>query len=252
MTVSVGPCEAWDAVSTCEDLIAGTASDILEHAGMAATEVLWALSGRQFGTCTVTLLPCRSDCQPLSPQYSSFYDPYWYSRYLWYTPPCYNSCMGACSCSSQSQFTLPRPVSSIISITADGSVVPTGSYEVRNYRTVVRTDDEIWPACNDGTWEVEVTFGVEVPHMGLIAAGELKCELIKALKQSKECRLPQRVQSVVRQGVTLAFVDPQTFLDKGRVGLYLCDLFISAFNPSGLKQASRIYNPDVPAAQYRT
>lgn len=245
--ISVGPCTTWDVVLLCG--IDGVDATTTGRAAQAATEILWALSGRQFGECEVKFLPCRSECPPVGGP--SFWDPYWYSDRITYIPPCVNACFGSCGCNSQSQFTLPRPISSITLIEIDGSPVPTGSYEIQNKQTVVRTDGGLWPACNDGSWAVTAKFGNEVPQLGLIAGGELTCEFIKLLRNVQGCKLPQRVQNVTRQGVSMASLDPQDFLDKGRVGLYLSDLFIATFNPYGLKQPSRIYNPDVPTATRR-
>lgn len=249
MTIDSGPCSTWDVVLPCE--ISGVDAVTTGNAARAATEILWALSGRQFGECEVEFWPCRQECAPMPVGYSGYYDSDWSTQRIWYTPPCANSCAGACTCTNESRFTLPRPIASIVSITIEGSVVPTGSYEIHGAQTVVRTDGLLWPACNDGSWSVVARFGKAVPTLGLLAGGELTCEFIKMFRNVKECRLPQRVQNVTRQGVTMAFLDPLTFLEKGRVGLYLADLFISAFNPYGLKQPSRIRNPDMPAAVRR-
>lgn len=244
--ITAGPCESWEPIVCC-DL---TASDavITGYAAQAATEVLWALSGRRFGTCSVTLLPCPRGCEPPSAWYWG--DSHWPQPALvgglWYNLPCNGSCPGSCTCNTESAFEVPRPISSIVSITVDGVVVPTGSYRVANYRTVVRTDGVPWPSCNDGTWTATVRYGEEVPTLGLLAAGELTCEFVKACENVSTCKLPSRVQTLTRQGVTMAFLDPQEFLKDGLTGLYLPDLFISSVNPNKLQSPSQVYSPDLP------
>jgi len=227
---------------------------------MAATEVLWMLSGRQYGTCEVTLRPCREDCAPVNVfGVSNYYASHWAYPYIWYTTGCAGGCMGMCSCNTVHRFTLPQPISSIVEIIVDGEVVPTGSYRVDNYRYVVRTDGEAWPRCNDlsinegpGAWSSTVIFGAEVPEIAKLAVGELGCEFIKALTGNKDCRLPKRVQSLTRQGVTMAFLDPQEFLNEGKTGFYIADLFLTASNPNRLQSGATFHSPDVPDVPYRT
>jgi len=60
MTTEYGPCNDWPVTWTCQiptDQLATTGTAVA-----AATEILWALSGRQFGTCDVTIRPCRRSC----------------------------------------------------------------------------------------------------------------------------------------------------------------------------------------------
>ena len=58
----------------------------------------------------------------------------------------------------------------------------------------------------------------------------LMCELAKACYTDQACRLPQRVTSITREGVTLAMLDPFEMLDKGRTGLFEVDLWLEAVN----------------------
>jgi len=249
--IEAGPCELWPVVTCCD--ITSVSPEITGAAHEAATYVMWALSGRQFGSCTVTLLPCPDVCPP---GMSFFNDVHWPQPALisglWYNLGCSGGCHGSCTCNSQEQFTLPRPISSIVEIVIGGEPLPTGAYHVENWVHVVRDDGGRWPECNDGDWQVTVRFGVEVPVIGQLAAGEMLCEFVKACTGQKDCRLPQRVQSLSRQGVSMAFIDPSEFLEKGKTGLYLPDLFISAVNPGRLYAPARIYSPDVSMLRFRT
>jgi hypothetical protein len=220
---------------------------------MAATEVLWAASGRRFGECTATgLLPCRDECEPgwLATRMatSAGADGWPWPTLIsgqWFNLGCGGGCAdGWCGCNTRDQFTLPGPVTRVVQIVVDGGVVPTGSYRLENHRHIVRIDGGSWPHCNDGSWTVDVVYGHEVPQLGLMAAAELACEMVKACTPGEECRLPARLQTISRQGITQSFIDPQEFLSEGRVGLYLSDLFIQTFNPSGLKSRPRVFSPD--------
>jgi hypothetical protein len=234
--------------------------EVTGAAAMAATEVLWALSGRRFDECEVTLLPCRDD------ECASMGDPWggcgswggsgWYTPALidgqWYNLGCAGGCQGGCSCNTVQQFTLPGPVARIVEIVIDGDVVPTGSYVLYNARYVVRVDGDTWPLCNDppGSWTATVRYGHEVPQLGILAATELMCEFVKACTPGEVCRLPVNVTAQTRQGISQQFIDTRQLIEKGFVGLYLSDLFIQTFNPGHLRGRPRAYNPDAPGPRW--
>jgi hypothetical protein len=64
--------------------------------------------------------------------------------------------------------------------------------------------------------------------------------------EAGECRLPERVTSVNREGVSWTVIDPQQYLDKGRTGMPGIDQFISAVNPAGAKRPASVHSPDAP------
>jgi hypothetical protein len=66
------------------------------------------------------------------------------------------------------------------------------------------------------------------------------------------CRLPQRVQSVARQGVTLSMVDVQILLKNGFTGVQTVDQVIRNFNPYGLTSRMAIASPDLPVVRTTT
>jgi hypothetical protein len=53
--------------------------------------------------------------------------------------------------------------------------------------------------------------------------------------------LPERVQTITRQGVTVGFLDPQDFLEKGRTGITMIDLWLRSVNPRGISRRARMY-----------
>jgi hypothetical protein len=152
-----------------------------------------------------------------------------------------------------SEAVMPSPVYSIVEVKLDGTPMVTGSYRVDDYRLLVRTDGDSWPTCNDltkndtevGTWSVTAQFGEPVPVLGQIAVGELACEFKKALL-GEECLLSQNVQSLVRQGVSITFADPNEALAHGLTSLRFVDMFIQAENPAGLRARSRVFDIDGP------
>lgn len=253
MTTDFGPCADWPVRWICD---VSTESPTMTGAAVtAATYVLWTLTGRQFGTCTATLRPCRREC----------YDETWWnsyglpwttswdyagSTYPWFVMGC-GACRGTCSCSQVSEVILPSPVQSITTVKLDGVAAPTGSYRLDDNRLLVRTDGQQWPRCNNlnlnddqpGTWSVTAVYGQPVPKMGELAMGELACQLIKAMN-GEDCSLPPGVTNLTRQGVSIEVPDIGSIFHDGRTGLYLTDMFIISANPHKLASRSRVYSPD--------
>lgn len=258
MTADFGPCEDWPIYWNCPEAVATASPVATGYAVTAATEVLWALSGRKFGFCTVTLRPCRQSCEASYP-----YDyPLWsglnysgpYFDWFWLPTIC-GACGNNCSCGSVPEVELPGVVNRIIQVKVDGSPLATGgsAYRLDDNHTLVRTDGLAWPRCNNlvendtevGTWSVTAEYGQEVPVAGRLAMGEMACEILKAMA-GQDCRLPPGVTQLVRQGITISYPDVGQLLKEGRTGLYLVDLFLAAENPFGLKSRPRVYSIDSP------
>lgn len=249
-----GPCSDWPVQWTCP-----ITSYSLEHRQIAvtmATSVLWALSGRRFGTCEVTLRPCRRDCYDAWPWGWTEWDnsvlgtSVWSGYRYWFPTAC-GDCTSGCSCARVSEVALPPPVSRIVQVKVDGTPLVTGAYRVDNNRFLVRTDGSEWPLCNNlnlddteaGTWSVTADIGEPVPMAGQVAVGELGCEILRALN-GQDCRLPPGVTQLVRQGVTIQYPDVGQLLRDGRTGLYLVDMFLASENPHRLTQRARVYSVD--------
>jgi hypothetical protein len=92
--------------------------------------------------------------------------------------------------------------------------------------------------------EVVYSYGQGPPDGGRLAAGALAGQIALWLAGSKDCKLPERVTSVSRQGVSMTVVDPADFLDKGRTGISVVDLWLAAVNPHGHRQRPRVWSPD--------
>ena len=263
----VGPCQVWSLDLACCPSVSGVADpcltdgtpvaqEIVDSAVLAASQFVWAVTGRQFGTCEVTIRPCRSCrdecCLPEGGFTGSGFP--WYpvhqSDGSWINISC--GCQDQCSCVSLCEIELPYPVCSVEEVLIDGEIVDPETYRVDDFNKLVRLGSDCWPTCNDltlptteeGTWSVTVVYGRPVPELALRAASEFACELIKSCV-GRPCQLPRNVTAVTRQGITEVFADPNQFLQGGYTGLGLVDLAIRAYNPHKLMSKSKVYSPDV-------
>lgn len=254
-----GPSSGWDQpIWTCA-LPAG-AGAVTGTAVQAASDVLWALTGRHLGTNQLTIRPCRDTCWgggwPFMSQWWEFglYPRPVFYEGTWYNITCGNCAGNTCSCSVISEALMPAPVANILQVKVDGVVLATTAYRVDDYRLLVRTDGGQWPICNDltkndtqvGTWSVTLNYGEQVSTLGQMALGELATQFVKLLLCNSDCDIKQPVQQLVRQGVTMNFLDPNEVFPNGHVGLYLCDLFIAIENPNKLANPSVVYDLDAP------
>jgi hypothetical protein len=112
-----------------------------------------------------------------------------------------------------------------------------------------------WPACQHqelppgepGTWTVQYRAGQAPPKSGELAAAQLACEIYK-LTQGDDCTLPQGVTQVNRLGISYSV---QLFGRWGRqngqwgTGLALVDAFLQNFNPTGQRERSSVWSPDL-------
>jgi hypothetical protein len=237
--------------------------DVAQACVDQAAEILYALSGRQFGECEVAVRPCRRS------NYESYgwgawgigrrwgYGLRWLpvlSGGQWLNISC-GFCQSSCSCTEVCEVALPGPVNAVTQVKVDGVVLPSTAYRVDNRRSLVRVDGgTCWPLCQNmnleadqpGTWEVTYTKGLPLPVAGQVALGSMACELAKACLNDTTCVLPQRVTTIVRQGITMALLDPMDFLVKGRTGIYSVDLWLATVNPKGRPRRAGVFSPDVP------
>jgi hypothetical protein len=263
-----GPCSPW--ITSAAILSYPKCGDIDEAiaATMAtvASEVLYHLSGQQFtGACGPV------EVRPVSRPYDI--DTRAFGSMI---PGGYMSSWGTCSaygtpgvggvshygCSLPPEVELGAyPVTAIDQVKIDGILIPPNEYYIQDYKVLVRrrisaastpTDRWGWPTCQvldlpdseQGTFSVTYYYGVPPPDSGVLAATVLAAQL--ALNASgKPDRLPQRITSITRQGVTAAVVDVMDFLKNGQTGIYEVDLFIRTFNESGARKKSMVWSPDM-------
>jgi hypothetical protein len=128
---------------------------------------------------------------------------------------------------------------------ADGVAFPAETYRVVNGRTLERLYEGArvsWPGC-----EITVTYdwGTLPPDGGKAAAVEYARQFILARAGDSACQLPKRIQSITRQQITMTLLDPGGYLDQGRTGVPQVDQWITAVNPAGLKRRPYVWSPDV-------
>lgn len=253
-----GPC-GWSPVTVCCPGWDAIATEVKTLATQVGTEIVWRLSGLRFGLCEVILRPCGEPCIYSTYEAAYAYNqgaggPSWMSPYIqggrWFNSAC--GCGGDCSCTALSELWLPPPANSVTEVKVNGVVLDPGDYSLQK-GYLVRTDGGVWPSCQDmtlaatepNTFQVTYLMGKPVPAGGNLAAGMMACEIAKACA-GQECRLPDRVTNITREGVTMTMLDPQDFLENGLTGIREVDQWLAAVNPYKLKQSSKVWSPDLP------
>lgn len=231
-----------------------------------ATDYLWRWTGRSLGLCPTVVRPCKETCwdgvstwsgtNPSLPAGSAPLRPVLIQG-QWFNLSC-GVCGDDCSCSHLSKVVVPGPVYSVEEILIDGQPIPLDGVRVDDYRVIVSENIDL-PTCQDmsrvptapDTWQIRYTRGSPVPVGGQIAAGILACEFYKAACNDASCQLPQRLQTITRQGVTIATVlDDFSKIDEGRTGIWLIDSWVSSVTK--LPRRSTVRSVDLPARKVVT
>lgn len=247
---------SYAACNDCPDAVMGDDADVWEA---MASDLLGRWTGGVFGLCPVTVRPCRGECMDRRSTYWGRGPFPWgsgrgWTPYLidgkWYNAYCGGCGQAAgCGCQRGPSVSLPGPIVGPVSVKIDGETLDDSAYRVEG-RFLIRTDGEEWPRCQDmdadddavGTWSVTYTRGIEVPVGGQVAAGLLACELAKAACGDPSCGLPQRIQSVTRQGVTVAVLDSFDDIESGRTGIWLIDSWVASITKP--RRRGRVMSPD--------
>lgn len=257
-----GPCNWTVDTSCCPDW--DTYAPAVQSAAVAwSTYILWAITGRRYGPCSVTVRPCGKPCDgfggymtwPVGQPSSSG------SGSPWMIPFVDNGiwrncgCSGGCSCRASCEIVIGVPVYIVDEVTIDGVALDPSAYRLdRTERgaVLVRTDGECWPDCQDmdagpdevGAFTVTYQTGTPVPRAGQIAAGMLACQFAKACIGG-DCVLPQELQSLSRNGVEVQMIDPSVLPEAILTGIAHVDRWVRSVNPNNLQQRSRVLSPDV-------
>lgn len=224
-----------------------------------------------FGVCSTVVRPCRDDCAGAPSPSSTYwgrgprYDPgfprhgvstggsSWVPVLIggrWFNMTC--GCLGTCSCAldGPTVLALPGPIQAVERVTIDGIALDPSTYYVRNARYLIRTDGGVWPACQDmlapddapGTFVVTYDKGVPVPIGGQAAAGRLACELARAACNDDDCALPERLQTVTRQGITVGvFASEEAWK---QTGIWSIDNWVSSVTQP--KPFASVRSVDIP------
>lgn len=237
----VAACSPWAAIEDVPQSWRARVNDdeLFEQMLAVATDLLFQLSGRQYpGACSESVRPfsCRCLARP-------------------------------CSCAGVEEIELPNfPVSDVTEVKIDGAVLDPDLYAVHDFRYLVRLPNPdgtvpVWPrwqrlvrtSTEPDTFEVTYTWGLLPDNAGVHACKVLAYEMAKpAGDQGDECRLPDRVRSLTRQGVSMEIEGiADAAFPSQRTGIREVDLWLDAVNPQKITQRATIWSPDVDGHDYR-
>ncbi|MEV1294439.1 hypothetical protein [Pseudonocardia sp. NPDC049635] len=134
------------------------------------------------------------------------------------------------------------PITELVSVELDGEPVETECEWATGQ--LWRRDRKRWPASAD--LQVVYRHGIPPPVGGRQSAVLLAVELGKAFTGDSSCKLPKRVQTITREGVTVGFQDSFDSLERGRTGIWEIDVWLRTVNPLGLQRRARVWSPDRP------
>lgn len=285
MSIRTGPCnwpllhcgEEDSGEPVCTSL--GALSPTMQEAVTEmAVSYLWNWTRKRYGTCSIVVRPCREQCWDM---WTTYRGPRgmrsnipWYGSIggwntlnpaliggRWFNLPCGQCAGDQCSCSALSIVELDGPVDQVTEVLLKGVVLDPTAYRVDNHMQLLRTDGGEWPTCQDmnadpatvgaNTMQVTYDIGVPVPMGGRVAAAVLACQMARAACGGDGCDLPQRLQSITRQGVTMNVLDSFTDLyEKGTTGIWIVDSWVASVNLT--QNGSRVLSPDVVPTRRRT
>lgn len=183
----------------------------------SATDLMWHLTGRQFGIYTDDVLNLMHD--------HNHHYPGWCTLDL-----------------------TRYPVLSISSIMVGAEAYPVSGVTMTGKRLLHRNDGSAWPEFT--MTDVTCTWGRPVPAMLQRATERLTCELL-SLRSDRPSALSDRVRSVSRQGVSMELVSSEDLLSQpgGRTGIYEIDLAIATYNEQGHNAMPAVFSVDMPQPQ---
>lgn len=221
MAPHVSTFEPWALPATLETGIpAGTEDGDKVLALQVATDILFQLSGRQWPGRRIDTI--RPECGP----------------------GCY-------------ELELPwAPILEIVEIVIEDEILDPSEYRVDDYTTLVRLRDadgvrRSWPTFQDmtrnsgeRTWSVTERHGASPPPGGVVACTALARQFLFAWSADKEtnaqCKLPKRITTISRQGVTLAVLDPFTLFEDGKTGIAEADLWLGSLRFGAKRRAPAV------------
>lgn len=185
-------------------------------------------------------------------------------------------CGGGCNGCNLPGVLLSNPIASVSEVVINGEIIDPAEYAVEDYRTLARYTLDAngcllgWPCMNrlsvdsspygadpndgskDHTWQITYVYGRGPGDDGETAAAMYACELAKLWCNGDGCRLPYRVQTMVREQMTASFVDPSLFLTNGMTGLPEVDAWIRSVNPNGNIRRSTVQRLGRPNRNIRS
>jgi hypothetical protein len=217
---------------------------LVARAEELAASTLRFLTLYRVGGLPITVMPCPNTCRrPFTGgQFGHSYVPF-YPVLL--DSGAYGNCFcgSGCDCSAVHSVLLIGPVGRVDSVVVDGVELPQNAYRVENGTRLVRIDGGAWPACAGDSFRVTYLNAYPVGVLGQQIGGLLAHEYLKLLKDDSDCRLPSSVTSVSRNGVNME-ISQEMFPD-GKTGVQAVDIYLSQWNPYGVKSKSVVISPDI-------
>jgi hypothetical protein len=219
-----------------------------------AVQVLWALSGRQYGICPTLVRPCAEAHQPLEGRWGPIgaftvgmlvglddFGDIFTMQDGW---------CGKCLISSPRAVDLPGPVyqdatgNYPVSVMIHDYVLDEDEYSVEGDRLFHLHGE--WPFQDfsrelgeHNTWSVAYWRGTPPPAILSRFAGVLTNEFIQASCGGK-CRIPRTVQHISRGGVSFDTFNPDNIYSTGKTGIPEIDMWLASINPNKLMQAPTV------------
>lgn len=234
-TGGAGVCEPWitwdDVTLLCSNAPTfpdETAETMQAIALDYAQTIVDALSCDQFGVCIIAASPCSTRCLQL----------------------CRHG--RRCSCGRYEKVRLgTEPIVQVFSVTIDGERLDPSAYRVDDFEWLVRTDDDVWPRCqdmeaaagSDSTWEVEWAYGRPIDNAARLALAMFTCQIGKQILDDDDCELPPGTTTASRDGVTVNIIDTEEAIAKGKTGVRLTDFWLSTVCPQGLDPGAGAFDP---------
>ncbi|MCM6777934.1 hypothetical protein NDR87_31450 [Nocardia sp. CDC159] len=243
----------WPVDRTCLPAVTAPEDQArLQSAVDTAVAVLWSFTGRQFGCCPITFRPCPREHDqgwPVSWLPGLALSTLWVDP-VWREWPC--GCGPRCTASGPGVVHLPGPVCELTGVVIDGAVVDESAYTLEGDRLYAASGR--WPrqdltvaAGSPGTWTVDYLRGTPPPAGADRSVALLAREFWNACTGEQKCQLPRRVESVVRQGVSVKMADPAAVFEDMLTGIPEVDLWIASVNPHRLSAPSAVSSPDYRA-----
>ncbi len=226
-----------------------------ERATALAAHFMWSATGRRYGPCEVTVLPCNpAPAEPLYQTYGLTAEPD--PGPIFANGTVTSAACGPDCCSPRCEVELPGPVAQdgIIEVLIDGDPVAPDEYRVYDGRLLARIGG-CWPTCNTygeiPGFQVTYLRGTPIPEAVQYAFEGLACQIGKACEGASDCALPARMRSLTRQGVSVEMATEQATSQGGklRTGIPWIDQVIEADNPHGRTRRPLVLSPDLPSAR---
>jgi len=247
-------CAAWASKADIPETILAEMPTVTDsqwaNVLMIASEILWALSGRRWygGGCLEEAYLRSTPPRPGTgswPYHESWGDCGCWLRADWINGYPIAAFVGPWAhVEGVYAVRLPRDkVTEVTSVTVNGS--PFTSYNLTRSGWLERIDGKRWDLCSGAT-VVTYRHGEPPPRGGVQSAVTLAIEIARDIYGLGKCRLPKRLSTVTRQGVTVDILDSLDVLKEGGTGLTYVDMWLHSVNPEARPQMAGVWSPDVP------